>query len=344
MTEERRQAWAWVPDKSDLFRGPPPPPLIAPFVRWDANFYLAIANGGYPERPPDDRPVYAVAFFPLYPLAVRALAMVVGDLFWAAILVANAFALWASLLLFKLGGRYGSVGDGLRAALLLLIAPGSHFLSFPYPEAMFVAFVAAGLLAIREDKLWWAAGWGALACATRSAGVVIAVCLLYVAWQRRSSLAKSFRAAIAAGLSLSGVAAFAAFCSQTYGDPLAFAHIQARYLNERSIKLLSGPIQALFAFNVDPDYYLVTLVAIVLCIRMVRRASAVETLTAWFLLLLPLWTGTLKAMIRYQSVNVGLLLGAARTNSLRAFAVLCIGSAILLVIETVLFSMGMAHY
>jgi len=42
----------------------------------------------------------------------------------------------------------------------------------------------------------------------------------------------------------------------------------------------------------------------------------VDALTAWFLLLLPMWTGTLKAMIRYQSSNVGLLSEQRRWNDL----------------------------
>ncbi len=107
MTAEKRSEWTWIPDKSDLFRGPPPPPLIAPFVRWDANFYLTLATFGYPERPRDDRPVYAIAFFPLYPLAVRFLDAIVGNHFWAAVLVANAFALLATFLVFTLGKTYG---------------------------------------------------------------------------------------------------------------------------------------------------------------------------------------------------------------------------------------------
>jgi len=343
MTPERRSEWAWIPDKSDLFRGPPPPTLIAPFVRWDANFYLTIARFGYPERPRDDGPVYAIAFFPLYPLAVRFLAALVGNYFWAAVLVANAFALLASFLIFQLGKTYGSIEDGLRAALLLSIAPGSHFLSFPYPESMFVAFIAAALLALRRDKLWVAAALGALACATRSAGVVVTLCLLYVAWQGGQSRARSFSAICAAAMTLSSLALFAAFCSRKYGDPLAFVHIQSLYLNDRSIKLF-GPIQALFAFNVDPDYYLVTIAAIIICIRMVGRTTVLDTVSAWFLILLPMWTGTLKAMIRYQSANVGLILGTARTSCRKAFLALCICSAALLILETALFGMGIGHY
>ena len=139
------------------------------------------------------------------------------------------------------------------------------------------------------------------------------------------------------------LAAFAVFCGHRYGDPLAFIHIQSRYINDRSIKPW-GPIQAIFAFNVDPDYYLVTFAALAICVQMVRRTAVVDALTAWFLLLLPMWTGTLKAMIRYQSSNVGLLLGAATMERSRSFSLLCASSLILLILETSLFGMGIGHY
>jgi len=335
MTPEKRAEWEWITDKSDLFRGPPPSSFLAPFVRWDANFYLAIARDQYPPPRSPDLPGYHVAFFPLYPLVVRAVHSLVQDIFLAAEIVSNAFALIATFLVYRLAGS--------RAALLLLLAPGSHFLSLPYPEAMFVTFLSAAMLAIRTDRLSLAGLAGAFAGATRSAGVVVFVILLYVAWTKRASLRDAARAAAAAVVSLAGVAGFAMFCARRYGDALAFVHIQSRYLNDRSVKLL-GPLKAIFAFNVDPDYYLVTFVALIICVQMVRRSAVVDTLTAWFLLLLPMWTGTLKAMIRYQSANVGLLLGAATMKRSGYFAALCVGSLALLIVEAVLFGMGVGHY
>jgi hypothetical protein len=334
MTPERRAEWEWITDKSDLFRGPPPSPFLAPFVRWDANFYLAIARDGYPPPRSPDFPVYHVAFFPLFPLVVRAVHSFVHDIFLAAEIVSNAFALLATLLVYWLAGS--------RAALLLLVAPGSHFLSLPYPEAMFVTFLSAAMLAIHRDRLLLAGLAGALAGATRSAGIVVFVILLYVAWTKRASFRDAARAVAAAAISLAGIAGFAMFCARRYGDALAFAHIQARYVNDRSFKLL-GPLKAVFAFTVDPDYYLVTFVALIICVQMVRRSPAVDSLTAWFLLLVPMWTGTLKAMIRYQSANVGLLLGATQMKR-SGFAALCAASLALLAIETELFGMGVGHY
>ena len=47
-------------------------PLLAPLARWDAAWYLRIADSGYGDSEP------RAAFFPLYPLLVRSLATLGG--------------------------------------------------------------------------------------------------------------------------------------------------------------------------------------------------------------------------------------------------------------------------
>src|SRR5688500_479400 len=51
--------------------GPPPPSELAALPnRWDASWYVGLANGGY-RWTPDERPV-RIAFFPAYPMTLRA--------------------------------------------------------------------------------------------------------------------------------------------------------------------------------------------------------------------------------------------------------------------------------
>src|SRR3954468_12922782 len=54
--------------------GPAGNALVAPLARWDSVWYLAIANDGYPPGDPG-----RAAFFPLYPLLVRAARAFVGS-------------------------------------------------------------------------------------------------------------------------------------------------------------------------------------------------------------------------------------------------------------------------
>ena len=47
--------------------------LAAPFARWDSVWYLAIAQGGY------DHEATRTAFFPIYPLLLRGVGLVIGS-------------------------------------------------------------------------------------------------------------------------------------------------------------------------------------------------------------------------------------------------------------------------
>jgi hypothetical protein len=314
--------------------------MLEPIVRWDANYYVALARVGYPPSR-GAVPVYHVAFFPLYPLLVRALTHYVGDSFWAAFLISNVSCLLAAVVTLRLGAVDSRPLDGLRASLLLLASPGAHFLAYPYPEALFALFISLALVAIAKNRPLLAIVPGALAGATRSAGVVVAFALLVLAWQRRKDVRAAGVTVFSAAASLGGIAAFAVFCQIHFQDALAFVHIQEQF--GRSITL-TGPFLALVRFTVDPDYFVVTITEIVLCLWMVRRAPKWMTLSAWFLLLLPMSTGTLKAMIRYQATNVPLFTGAARILRGRSFYVLLYVCLSLMAFEAFLFGKGIGHY
>jgi hypothetical protein len=341
MTEQKREEWRWLAEKSDLYPGRPPGAFLAPTVRWDANYYLSLARAGYPPPHPDHAPDFHAAFFPLYPLAVRGLTWIVGDTFWAAFLLSNACALLAALVMLRLGSIGAQPRDGLRASLLLLASPGAHFFSYPYPEALFVLLLSLSLLAIAVDRPMLAAVTGALASGVRSAGVVVAVCLLVMAWKRRKEVPAATVRALSATAALGGVVGFAVFCSAHFHDPFAFVHIQ-RYWH-RSISI-AGPVLALTTFTVDPDYFLITAGAILVCVWMVSRTPAWMSAGAWFLVLLPMATGTLKSMIRFQAANVPLFAGAGRLLRGRPFAVLLSASLLLMAFEAFLFGKGIGHY
>jgi len=340
MSEQRRDEWRWIPDKTDAFPGQPPAALLAPTVRWDANYYITLARSGYPP-PRDDAPIYHSAFFPLYPIAVGAVTRILGDSFWAAFALSNVCALLAGLVVLRLGAVNARPRDGLRAALLLLGSPGAHFFSYPYPEAMFVLLVSLGLLAVSLERPLLAVIPGALASATRSAGVVVSLALLAIAWKARRDPRVAAVRLSAAVASLGGLAGFAVFCAAHFHDPLAFAHIQRPF--GRSLTL-AGPFVALVNFTVDPDYFVIALASIAICIWMIRSSPGWLSLGAWFMLLLPMATGTLKAMIRYQAANVPLLTGAARWSKGKRFRVLLFLAVVMMSFEAVLYGAGIGHY
>jgi len=336
MTPEKIAQWTWVPGRDLLFLGPPPPAALAPLMRWDAHFYISLAKEGYPPRHPG--PNHHLAFFPLYGLLVRALAQGVGNVFWAAFLLSNLCTLAAALLLERLA-RSSRRSNGPRAAILFLCTPGAHFFLYPYTEALFAMLLAAVLLLVRSGRFLLAALPAAAASATRSPGVAGAVALFAQGLLACTGTARA-RALVAGALSLAGLAAFMAWCQVAQGDALAFVHMQA--LHHRELSLL-GPVRAFFAFETDPDYYLVTVACLYLLVRMVRRTPPWAWVTAAFLLLLPLATGTLTAMIRYQAANVPLVYGVPLVVRGRKFWIATACCFALMAFEAFLFGKGIGH-
>src|SRR5207249_2778355 len=111
--------------------------------RWDAGWFERIAQEGY------DANDASAAFFPGYPLAIRAIAAVlpIGEQ-GAAILVSNAAFVGALIVLFALTTFEFSIPMAKRAVLLLGCFPASFFFLSPYSESL---FLLASLLCF-----WWA--------------------------------------------------------------------------------------------------------------------------------------------------------------------------------------------
>src|SRR5918999_6022941 len=111
-------------------------PLLATLARWDAAWYLRIAESGYGDSEA------RAAFFPLYPLAVRALATPFGASPAALLAAAYAVALAAFLGALTLLHRLVSLELGRPLAqpalLLLAVFPAAVFFGAPYSESLFL--------------------------------------------------------------------------------------------------------------------------------------------------------------------------------------------------------------
>lgn len=107
--------------------------LVAPAARWDAVWYLTIAEHGY------GRDAARPAFFPLYPLLARGAGAALGSALLGGILVSLlafgvALYLLRRLTALELGPEAARVAVWLTAAF-----PGALFFSAVYSEALFLA-------------------------------------------------------------------------------------------------------------------------------------------------------------------------------------------------------------
>ena len=178
-------------------------PLLAPLARWDSVWYLRIADSGYGESAP------RAAFFPLYPLLVRALATPFGASEGALLVAAYAVSLAAFLAALVLLYRLTELELGRRLArptlLLLAVFPAALYFGAPYSESLFLLLAVGAFYAARTGSWAWAGACAGLASATRSAGLLLLIPLAMLWWSSRPATAARRRVAR---------------CSARWGSPL----------------------------------------------------------------------------------------------------------------------------
>ncbi len=234
-------------------------PLWQTWRRWDADIYAQIAAHGYLPAEVHRTP----AFFPLFPLAERAIAPLCGgDTYLAGMLIANA-AWWVALVeLYRLTeadfGRQAARG----AVMALSVFPTALFGFVAYPEALFLALACAALRQMRRHHWLRAAALGMLAALTRQAGILLVLPFLWEGigaaksrqpsdashaatlrpgsrlfqlarhwrpWQWLRALGAPGWPIWLAGLIPLGTVSYALWLWHAVGDPLAFWHAQATW-------------------------------------------------------------------------------------------------------------------
>src|SRR5690242_1011905 len=196
--------------------------LTAPLARWDSVWYLAIANDGYPAGDPR-----RAAFFPLYPLLVRAAKLLVGSPIVAGAAVSLACFAVALVLLRRLTELELGAAAADEAVWALALFPAAVFFTAVYSEALYLMLSVGCLYAARTGRWAWAGTLGALGAATRSAGVLLVVPLA-IMWLARADGRARRRTRDAAWIALvpAGLAAFCAALALGGGDAFAPLHAQ----------------------------------------------------------------------------------------------------------------------
>lgn len=199
---------------------------------WDGEWFLDIARNGYPQDytiTADGLQGGTLAFFPAYPLLIRAVHALTGLDYETAGLVAAHLALLAALIcLHRLLLRlYGRRTAHIAVFLVACAQPMALVFLMTYSESLFLALAAGTLLAIHR-KSWLTAGLLVL-CAglTRSIAVALIAALgVAVALHLRKERRVEWRPLAAMVLSYLGVPGYVLWVAARTGELDAWFEIQ----------------------------------------------------------------------------------------------------------------------
>ena len=325
-------------------------------ARWDAGWYLGIANGGYvydPSVTPADQ--QNIAFFPAFPLTIRFVSAMFGrQPLWTGVVISIVAFYFALVYLLRLARS--ELGDGDQAATavtLIATYPFAVFFSAVYTEALFLLTLVAAVYHFRQNELWRSALWGFVCGLTRPPGCFLSVVLGLMAvapfWDSARwrlilprpiewrAIGARLLAASAPGL---GMLAFSAFIYRLTGNPFQWTMQNVAW--GRVYRSLDSIVLERIDFITDHGFYayaslqtidLCYWLAVIFCLAAVwpvyRRFGLPYAVFIILNLLPPISAGGMLSMGRVTSVlfPVFLWLGAAvparhRTAWIACFALL----------------------
>jgi Gpi18-like mannosyltransferase len=204
----------------------------------DSLWILNIARNGYEKEPFNTNIQHTWAYFPLYPLLLRAVSTLTGNLPLTGIFLSSLLLLAALVFLYRLVIAFDyepAVAE--RAVFYTAAFPVSYFFSMAQTESLFLLLTVGCIYAARRQR-WWLAGMcGAFASATRFAGVFLVVPLAFMYWEQarmRMETQREKSAAIKMDvlhllLVPVGLLAFMLYLRSITGNAFAFADIQAAW-------------------------------------------------------------------------------------------------------------------
>lgn len=247
---------------------------LSTWNHWDAIWYVRIAQRGYYDIQP-------TAFFPLYPILIKAVTLVVGQshALLAAMLISNAAALGAFVGMGLFAANEDGIAGATPAMRMLAVYPLAFFLAAPYTEALFVAFSVFSLFFMRRGQWRWASLCALLASLTRPTGAILYLPLLWefarqhgwlrVEWLRggwrataqdlfdlRNPRDGSLLADLACVLASvpAGFALFAGYLGLRFHHPLIFLHVQDYFWHRQNVPIWQTLPTALHRLLITPGW------------------------------------------------------------------------------------------
>ncbi len=284
-------------------------PALYGFARWDAGYYLGMAENGYGAFPQQQ----AYAFRPLFPLIIGALApLFVGlDVRPAEVLAGFVWNLFAVVMigffLFRVTKILLGADVAGRTLLLLGIFPSTIFLSAIYTEATNLLLIVVSLYLLETDRVLLAGLTGFAAGMVRPETFLLSV-PFFIRWLVEGHNAGMLVASISTFLSLP---AFAVFSYYETGNFLLELQIQRAWPKCTLYCFLSNPIYQLSRDTLSFTINFATIaLAVVFIAYPLLKGEASSKLLSYYL-----WAFILIAVVFYVgNSGVSRAMGSSRAS------------------------------
>jgi hypothetical protein len=304
MTQSNNPALQSFPGLSPYWNG---------WFRSDAGWYASVVRKGYTLAGFDPSKTQTnVAFFPLFPYAVRAATKLVGgrNHWYAGLFITNAATLFGLLFVFRIARRYLDEEGARRSLVYLLLFPTSFFFLSYYSEGLQLLTTAASFDAFLSKKYFRSGVWGYLAALTRNPGILLFPAFVVgLLWEKRGKLGRADLPALWLLLIPCGLLTFMAILQANVGDPLVFLRAHAAWLRTPTLPhhtLWQGfsridwslPFQAV---NMMQLLDCVTAIAFLgLPLFLIKRYHVSLALFSLAVILMPLCSGAMYSMMRFE--------------------------------------------
>ena len=208
-------------------------------LAWDSHWYFRIAEYGYgtliPSATQHTILYNDLAFFPLYPMTVRAVATVlpIGTINVSILVawVATLVSVWG---IYSIGARLYGHRIATTLVLLYSLLPHAIIQTMAYTEPVLIMFAAWSLYAVLTRRWIWAGTLAALAGLSRPNGVAVAAAVgagvAVDAWRRhRAGCPLNWRAWAGAAIGPCGWFGYVMWVGLQTGDPKGYFKVQARW-------------------------------------------------------------------------------------------------------------------
>jgi hypothetical protein len=277
----------------------------------DSLWILNIARNGYEKEPFNTNLQHTWAYFPLYPLILRAVGSVTGNLPVTGIVLSSVMLLGALIFLYRTVLAFGydsSVAD--RTVFYVAAFPVSYFFSLSQTESLFLLLTVGCFYAARRERWLLAGVCGALASATRFAGVFLIVPLVILYWQSSVAAGRKVRIdALSLLLVPSGLLAFMLYLRTITGNAFAFSDIQVAWGHNAGVFwrplswYLSDPHQLVWNWDFRLLNFAAAVTALVAGLILLRRREWAFGAYTLISILVPLsYQASLQSIARYAMV------------------------------------------